>query len=129
MRKNWLAAAWARRFRAEPLVPDAAFQDSTEPYPGHWRRFPEPWPTVEADAAQDWTAKLRAALDAALAGLPDLWRRVITAHDVEHRDEQRVADDLDLTGGQDRDILARARAAVRDELDHAQTDAQTDRPR
>jgi hypothetical protein len=44
MRKNWLAAAWAHGFRAKPLVPDAAFQATNEPYPGHWRRFPQPWP-------------------------------------------------------------------------------------
>lgn len=35
MRKNWLAAAWAHWFRARPLVPDAAFQGTNEPYPGH----------------------------------------------------------------------------------------------
>jgi hypothetical protein len=33
MRKNWLAAAWAHGFRAKPLVPDAAFQGTNEPYP------------------------------------------------------------------------------------------------
>ena len=44
MRKNGLAAAWAHWFRAKPLVPDEAFQGRNEPYPGHWRRFPEPWP-------------------------------------------------------------------------------------
>ena len=34
MRKNWLAAARAHGFRAKPLVPDAAFQGTNEPYPG-----------------------------------------------------------------------------------------------
>lgn len=48
MRKNWLAAARARGFRAKPLVPDAAFQGTNEPYPGHWRRFREPWPSAPA---------------------------------------------------------------------------------
>jgi len=37
MRKNWPASAWNRWFGAEPLAPDAAFQDASEPYPGHWR--------------------------------------------------------------------------------------------
>jgi DNA-directed RNA polymerase specialized sigma24 family protein len=36
--------------------------------------------------------------------------------------DQQVAADLGLTVKQVRDILARARAAVRDELDRAQTD-------
>jgi len=35
MRKNWPASAWNRWFGAEPLAPDAAFQDASEPYPGH----------------------------------------------------------------------------------------------
>jgi hypothetical protein len=67
MRKNWLAAAWAHWFRTEPLVPDVAFQNTSEPYPGHWRRFPEPWRAIrggqpDADARM---TELSAALDAA----------------------------------------------------------------
>ena len=40
MRKNWLAAAWAHWFRANPLVPDAAFQGTSEPYPRALASFP-----------------------------------------------------------------------------------------
>jgi RNA polymerase sigma-70 factor (ECF subfamily) len=124
MRKNWLASAWDRWFRAEPLVPDAAFQDASEPYPGHWRRFPEPWPATPATgpgaaAAPTWP---RAALKAALAGLPGPWRRVVTARAAVDGDDQRVAADLGLTAQQERDVLARARAAVRDQLDQARPD-------
>jgi RNA polymerase sigma-70 factor, ECF subfamily len=124
MRKNWLAAGWTQWFRAKPLVPDAAFQDATEPYPGHWRRFPEPWPAAPADrpGPQARTAEQQMALAAALTGLPPLWRRVVTAHDVTGRADQQVADELGLTLEQERDILARARAAVRDQLDRTQTD-------
>lgn len=124
MRKNWLAAAWARSFRAEPLVPDAAFQGAGEPYPGHWRRFPEPWPAASAGGpgAAARTSEQQAALDAALARLPELWRHVVTARDVRRRDDQQVAADLDLTIEQERAILARARAALRDWLDRTRTD-------
>jgi RNA polymerase sigma-70 factor, ECF subfamily len=124
MRKNWLAAAWASWFRAKPLVPDAAFQDTTEPYPGHWRRFPEPWPAAPTGRSgrRARAAEQRMALDAALTGLPQLWWRVLTAHDVTGRADQQVADELGLTLEQERDILARARAAVRDQLDRTQTD-------
>jgi RNA polymerase sigma-70 factor (ECF subfamily) len=125
MRKNWLAAAWTRRFRARPVVPDAAFQGSAEPYPGHWRRFPGPWPAAQADqaGAEARVSGQQAALEAALARLPELWRRVVTARDVAHRDDQQVAGELDLTVGQERDILARARAALRERLDRTGTDA------
>jgi hypothetical protein len=46
----------------------------------------------------------------------------VTARDVAGRDDQQVADDLDLTVAQERDILTRARAAVRDGLDRTRTD-------
>jgi hypothetical protein len=109
MRKNWLAgiaastvrrsarrvgALGARRFRA-PLVPDAAFQDDGEPYPGHWRRFPRAWLPVP-----------RATLLAGLDALPPLWRAVLRRRDVDGQDDAQV--------------LARARAALRDRLDAAQ---------
>jgi RNA polymerase sigma-70 factor, ECF subfamily len=123
MRKNWLANVWSRRFRAEPVVPDADFQAATDPYPGHWRRFPEPWPVAPAGRpeAAGLTYEQQTALDAALTGLPDRWRDVLMAHDVEARDDRQIADDLDLTVDQERDILTRARAAVRDQLDRAWT--------
>lgn len=135
MRKNWLSVPWTHRFRAQPVVPDAAFQGAAEPYPGHWRRFPEPWPAGpaarpgtaarpgdEARTSEALASVRQAALDAGLADLPELWRHVVIAHDVAHRDDQQVADDLDLTLDQERDILARARAAVRDRLDRAWAD-------
>jgi RNA polymerase sigma-70 factor, ECF subfamily len=119
MRKNWLAAAWARWLRAEPLVPDAAFQGASEPYPGHWRQSPELWPAaaVGETGAHAPGSGQQAALDAALADVPDLWRRVVLAHDGAGRDDEQVADECELTVAQVRDILARARAAVRDRLD------------
>jgi RNA polymerase sigma-70 factor (ECF subfamily) len=124
MRKNWLAAVRARWFRAEPLVPDANFQGASEPYPAHWRRFPQPWPddSVGRPEPRARTPEQVAALDAALADLPELWRRVLIARVVARGDDQQVADELDLTLDQVRDILARARAAVRDRLDRILTD-------
>jgi RNA polymerase sigma-70 factor (ECF subfamily) len=124
MRKNWLAAAWAHWFRAKPLVPDAAFQGTNEPYPGHWRQFPEAWPsapTGEADADARTTQR-HAAVEAAFAALPALWRHVVLACYLAGGDDEVAAADLGLTVKQVRDILARARAAVRDELDRARTD-------
>jgi RNA polymerase sigma-70 factor (ECF subfamily) len=124
MRKNWLAAAWAHWFRVRPLVPDAAFQGTNEPCPGHWRRFPGPWPGARAGGpdADARTTRHHAAAEAAFAGLPALWRHVVLARFLARRGDQQVAADLGLTVKQLRDILARARAAVRDELDRVRTD-------
>jgi RNA polymerase sigma-70 factor, ECF subfamily len=128
MRKNWLAGITAnavvrgartvtalagRWFRSRPVVPDAAFQSTTEPYPGHWREFPEPWSTTSP-----------AQVQAALAELPDTWRTVVLHHDSAVREragtppkDDAVAAGLGLTVAQERDILARARAALRDAVD------------
>jgi hypothetical protein len=34
---------WRRDYPWSPAVEAARFQDETEPYPRHWRAFPEPW--------------------------------------------------------------------------------------
>lgn len=119
MRKNWLAAAWTRRFRARPVVPDAAFQDATEPCPGHWRQFPDPWPAVPAGQLRANLHKLgqRMEPEVRLVGLPEMWRQVVTARAATRGDDRKVADEHDLTLAQERDVLARVRAAGRDRLD------------
>jgi RNA polymerase sigma-70 factor (ECF subfamily) len=127
MKKNWLArleanavarglrAMAGRWFRSRPVVADAAFQDADEPYPGHWREFPQAWPGATID-------QLRDALDQ----LPHTWRAVLLRHDSRGstadatRDDRAVAAETGLTVAQERDILTRARAAVRDALDRAQ---------
>ena len=36
--------AWVGRwYRPRPVVATTAFQDGTEPYPGHWLEFPKEW--------------------------------------------------------------------------------------
>lgn len=127
MRKNWLAraeantirngarratTAWARVFRQRPLVADSAFQEAGEPYPGHWRRFPDRWPP--AGPAQ------RAAVQVALDELPDTWRRVLLARDARGLSDAQVATELGLSVDEERDILTAARAAVRVRLDGVQ---------
>lgn len=106
-----VGAVGARWFRPRPLVPDGAFQDASEAYPGHWRRFPEPWPPDSGAHP--------AVLRDALATLPGRWRGVLVRRDVEGLDDAQVAAGLGLTVEQERDILARARAALRDRLDAA----------
>jgi RNA polymerase sigma-70 factor (ECF subfamily) len=130
MRKNWLGRAEAnavrhgtrgvfavagRRFRARPIVPDSAFQDQGEPYPGHWRHAPQPWP----QAARPRAAQMLAAFEE----LPATWRRVLLRHDGRTRApaeraglDDTVAGELGLTVDQERDILTQARAALRDRL-------------
>jgi RNA polymerase sigma-70 factor (ECF subfamily) len=121
MRKNGLARlganavargmrAWVGRwYRPRPVVPTTAFQDRTEPFPGHWREFPKEWSRPVT----------RERLDRALLTLPEPWREVLLRHDTAGagRRDDPTSETTDLTVAQHRDILARARAALRDALD------------
>ena len=97
-----------------PAVDPDRFQDETEPYPGHWRENPAPWPNVDpADPV------VLAAVDSGLAALPDTWARAVRGHDVEGHAEADVAAELDVSVAQLRDILNRGRAQLREDLARA----------
>lgn len=99
-------ARWtARWFARPPTVPASSFQGPDEPYPRHWRRFPEPWTGIDP-------AALRAALDE----LPATWRAVIVARDALGQDASEVSARLGLTEQQQRAVLNRARAMLRQRL-------------
>jgi RNA polymerase sigma-70 factor (ECF subfamily) len=102
---------WSWWFRRASPVDGSLFQDAGDPYPGHWRRSPEPWPAgfTGEDAA-------RRQLRRALAELPPLWRAVIESRDVAGRDAAGAAAELGLTTGQEQQILNQARAALRASL-------------
>ena len=94
-----------------PAVRPDRFQDDTEPYPGHWRENPAPWPDLDpADPV------VLAAVESGLAALPDTWARAVRGHDVEGRSEADVAAELEVTAAQLRDLLNRGRAELREHL-------------
>jgi len=95
---------------AGPTVDPARFQGQDGEYPGHWRAFPEPWPSPEDDAV---AAETRRRLVAALAGLPDRQRVVVTLRDVEGYSSDEVCELLEISAGNQRVLLHRARAALR----------------
>ena len=101
----------ARWFAPTPAVPESRFQDVGEPFPRHWRRFPEPWAMLDpADPGVGDT------LAAAVEELPATWREVIIARDALGHDAVEVGERLGLTPRQQRAILNRARARVRERL-------------
>lgn len=97
-----------------PTVDPERFQRAGEPYPGHWREFPAPWPLPEQ---QTLAGELRTQVAAALAELPHRQRVVITLRDVEGYDSDEVSEILDITVGYQRVLLHRARAFVRGRLE------------
>jgi RNA polymerase sigma-70 factor (ECF subfamily) len=97
-----------------PTVDPDRFMGPGEPYPGHWRAFPAPWPTPE-DATL--AAEVRAEVAAAVAELPERQRVVLTLRDVQGYEADEVCSILEITPTYQRVLLHRARAYVRDRLE------------
>ncbi|KAA0022142.1 sigma-70 family RNA polymerase sigma factor [Antrihabitans cavernicola] len=105
-------ARWTARWRPpSTAVPAARFQDDDEPYPGHWRELPTPWPSTDPAAAAT-----QALLSEALATLPTTWRAVVIARDTLGRSPDQVSAELDLTEPEQTAILNQARAALRERM-------------
>jgi len=99
---------------AEPSVPPERFQGRGDAWPGHWAMPPRPWEDPERRLqsleAREW-------LRAAIGALPDVQQAVLTLRDVEGLEAEEVCRLLDLSDGNQRVILHRARARVRAELE------------
>lgn len=112
--KGWLSralASMALRGEEPPSVEAARFQGPEDPFPGHWREFPARWPRIDpADPA------VRARLRAAVGELPETWQAVVRQRDVHGRPPAELTDDLGLTAAQQRAMLNRARAFLRERL-------------
>jgi RNA polymerase sigma-70 factor (ECF subfamily) len=102
---------WIRWMSGRPEPPDPRFQGSDEPYPRHWRTGPTPWPAGSTDEPA-----VRERLDRAVRSLPPRWRAVLLARDGDRQPAEQVAAELGVPVAQQRRILNRARAAVRDEV-------------
>jgi RNA polymerase sigma-70 factor (ECF subfamily) len=97
-----------------PTVDPARFQGPDEPFPGHWRELPVPWPAPE-DATL--AAETRALVGAAVAELPERQRVVLTLRDVQGYAADEVCSILGITPTYQRVLLHRARAHVRGRLE------------
>jgi RNA polymerase sigma-70 factor (ECF subfamily) len=98
---------WIRWLPGRDDPVDTRFQSADGPYPRHWRTPPTPWPPDPITAQR---------LQRAVQALPEPWRAVLLARDGDRVPAERVAADRGLTVRQQRRILNRARAAVRDAL-------------
>jgi len=97
-----------------PTVDPERFRGPGEPWEGHWREFPAPWPSPEPAAL---AGEIRAVVSAALARLPARQRIVISLRDVEGLASDEVSELLEITAANQRVLLHRARAFVRGELE------------
>jgi RNA polymerase sigma-70 factor, ECF subfamily len=98
----------------EPSVSPDRFQGQGDAWPGHWAVPPRPWEDPERRLQ---SLEARERLRAAIGALPEVQQAVLTLRDVEGLEAEEVCELLDLSAGNQRVILHRARARVRAELE------------
>jgi RNA polymerase sigma-70 factor (ECF subfamily) len=96
----------------EPSVDPDRFRDASDPYPGHWWTPPDAWPE-EALLGRE---TLQVVTDA-IAALPPAQRAVISLRDLQGYDPEEVSAALEITDGNQRVLLHRARSKVRARLE------------
>ena len=99
----------------EPAVDPERFRDAGDPFPGHWRAYPGNWQRLPDEALTD-----RETLDVVLSTiheLPSAQRLVITMRDIQGCDADEVCEALDVSEGNQRVLLHRARGSVREALE------------
>ncbi|WP_252374946.1 MULTISPECIES: RNA polymerase sigma factor [unclassified Nonomuraea] len=116
-----------RSVRESRTLPWSAFERDTSPaadltlfhgidgaLAGRWKEAPAAWPTPEGQAL---AAEARGLIGEALATLPPRQRIVITLRDVEGCTSEEVCEIMEISAVNQRVLLHRARAAVRDLLE------------
>ena len=100
---------------SEPAVSPDRFRGPADPYPGHWRTPPGDWHKAADEAVEDRDT-LRVVM-AAIAELPAAQQSVIRMRDVEGYSSEEVCTALDVSEGNQRVLLHRARSRVRQALE------------
>lgn len=96
-----------------PTVDPGRFQGPGGAYPGHWRDLPEAWASPEKTAL---ALEIREVITGALDELPVRQRAVISLRDVADHTAEEVCEILQITAANQRVLLHRARAVVRERL-------------
>jgi RNA polymerase sigma-70 factor, ECF subfamily len=97
------------------FAPDRFLPPDHPEWPGHWASPPPAWDELPQErlAARETLEQVGAAI----AALPPLHRQVITLRDVEQWSSEEVCTILDITAANQRVVLHRARAKVREALE------------
>ena len=99
----------------EPAVEPERFRGPDDAFPGHWHAYPDDWHRLPETALLE-----RETLEVVvrtIAELPPAQRAVITMRDVEGCDPDEVCMALDISEGNHRVLLHRARSRVRAALE------------
>jgi RNA polymerase sigma-70 factor (ECF subfamily) len=99
----------------EASVDPDRFRGPNEPYTGGWREFPADWSKLPEQALLQ-RETLKVVTDA-IEALPPLQRSVIAMRDIQGCDPGDVCSLLEISDGNQRVLLHRARSRVRAELE------------
>jgi RNA polymerase sigma-70 factor, ECF subfamily len=105
----------------EPAVEPERFRGPGDQYPGGWWAFPQDWSRLPEQALLQ-RETLKVVTDT-IEELPPLQRSVITLRDVQGCGPGEVCDVLEITDGNQRVLLHRARSRVRAALERHLDDA------
>jgi RNA polymerase sigma-70 factor, ECF subfamily len=125
---NVAMRAGTRERRSVPFAALAAAEDTGEPsvdperflpadhelFAGHWAVMPARWPTPEEGLLAGET---REVIAAAIEALPKAQRTVIALRDVEGWSSEEVCEALEISAGNQRILLHRARNRVRNAIE------------
>jgi RNA polymerase sigma-70 factor, ECF subfamily len=98
-------------------VDPARFRTADDPYPGHWKQAEEPSPFPETPEGSVLGNELVDVARRELDKLPDRQRMVVTLRDMLGFDSSEVRELLDISIANQRVLLHRGRAAVRQMLE------------
>jgi RNA polymerase sigma-70 factor, ECF subfamily len=99
----------------DPAVDPARFHPAGDRFPGHWKSYPTDWRTLpETKLLAGETVEL---VQQAIEELPEAQRVVITMRDMAGCTAAEVCETLDISEGNQRVLLHRARLKVRAKLE------------
>jgi RNA polymerase sigma-70 factor (ECF subfamily) len=99
-------------------VDPARFRTGDDPYPGHWKQGDEPSPFPETPEGSVLGNELVDVARRELDKLPERQRIVVSLRDMLGFDSSEVCEMLDISIANQRVLLHRGRAAVRQVLEH-----------
>ncbi len=99
----------------EPAVDAERFQRPGDPHPRHWAAPPVRWETLPDERLL--SLETRECIAAAIEQLPPAQRAVIQLRDIEGWEADEVCELLELSSGNQRVLLHRARSKVRGALE------------
>jgi RNA polymerase sigma-70 factor, ECF subfamily len=108
-------SAFASEEGDDPAVAPERFREQSDGFPGHWRVYPGNWASLPDDALLG--SETLGVVMSAIEALPDTQRVVITMRDLAGCSPEEVCGTLDVSDGNQRVLLHRARSHVRSALE------------